>query len=53
MDVAIGIKPQLPWAVEAMGKFLAGIAKRLEMADGVRVLKRSNWTIGRIPILPL
>jgi hypothetical protein len=39
--------------VEAMGQFLAGIAQRLEVADGVWVLKRSHGVVGPLLILPL
>lgn len=39
VEVAIGIEAQFTRAVVPMGKFLARVAERLEMADGFGVLE--------------
>jgi len=50
VEVAIGIEPQLRWAMEPVGQFLAGIAERLEVADGVWMLQHVLRGLG--PITP-
>jgi two-component system OmpR family response regulator len=42
MQVAIGVEPQLGGAVVPVCQFLAGIAKRLEVADGVGMLESGH-----------
>ena len=39
MQLPIGIQPQLRWAVESGGQLLTGIAQRLEVSNGFRMLK--------------
>jgi hypothetical protein len=39
MEIAIGIEAELRGAVVPVGQLLAGIAKRLEVANGVGMLK--------------
>jgi hypothetical protein len=46
MEIAIGIKPQFRGPVEAVGQLLAGIAERLEVADGVGVLQHGSLGLG-------
>jgi len=42
MQVAIGVEAQLRRAVVPMGQLLAGIAKRLEVANGVGMLQSGH-----------
>jgi hypothetical protein len=48
MEVAVGIEPEFRGPVEAVGQFLAGVAERLEVANGVGVLQHGS--LGREPI---
>ncbi len=42
MQVAVGIEPELRWAVVPVSQALQRIAKRLELADGVGMLQRGH-----------
>ena len=51
VQVAIGIEAQLARAVVAVGQLLAGVAERLEVADGVGILEHGDRVDGLVAIL--
>jgi len=53
VQVPIGIEPHLRRAVVAVRQFLAGIAQRLEMANGFGVLEGCHGRKNPMPILTL
>lgn len=50
MEVAVGVKPELRWAVIPVSQALERIAEGLELPDGVGMLQRGH-DMGK-PLLP-
>jgi hypothetical protein len=42
VQIAVGVQTQIGWSVVPMGQFLAGIAERLKVTDGVWMLERGH-----------
>lgn len=51
VEVAVGIQAQFAWAVVPMGKLLARVTERLEVADGVGMFEHGERDEGPVAIL--